>query len=94
MNIPTAHIATRRALSRRNFLRGAGCALSLPFLEAMRPAFRAVAAQAEADATPRRMFGICNNLGLLPENFFPEQGGDECGAVSADALPLAPARCE
>ncbi len=69
----TVHIATQRALSRRGFLRGAGCALSLPFLEAMRPAFRAVAS--ETNATPRRMFGICNNLGLLPENFFPEQGG-------------------
>ena len=33
------------------------------------------------DATPggkpRRMFGICNNLGLLPENFFPEESGRE-----------------
>jgi hypothetical protein len=27
------------------------------------------------NATPRRMFGICNNLGLLPEHFFPKGGG-------------------
>jgi hypothetical protein len=72
----TAHIATKRALSRRGFLGGSGCLLALPFLEAMHPAFRA-AATAEADATPRRMFGICNNLGLLPENFFPEQPGSD-----------------
>ncbi len=71
--LPSVHISTKRALSRRGFLRGAGCLLSLPFLEAMRPAFAAQAA--DASLTPRRMFGICNNLGLLPENFFPEQGG-------------------
>jgi hypothetical protein len=27
------------------------------------------------DATPRRMFGICNNLGLLPDQFFPKDKG-------------------
>ena len=26
-------------------------------------------------AAPRRMFGICNNLGLLPEHFFPQGNG-------------------
>ena len=37
MNAPFA--ATRPALARRTFLRGAGVALTLPFLEAMRPMF-------------------------------------------------------
>ena len=71
-------IATRRALSRRRFLVGTGIALSLPFLDAMNPAFAAVT-KAAVDQTPggkpRRMFGICNNLGLLPEQFFPKTEG-------------------
>ncbi len=69
---PSSFISTQRALSRRSFLRGAGIVLSLPFLEAMRPAFSRAAATA---ATPRRMLGICNNLGLVPEFFFPKESG-------------------
>jgi len=38
-----------------------------------------VAKRLAADATPggkpRRFFGICNNLGLLPEHFFPKESG-------------------
>jgi len=45
--------------------------MSLPFLDAMRPAF----ARTAAPAKPRRMLGICNNLGLLPDQFFPQQTG-------------------
>src|SRR5688500_20391797 len=65
-------ISTRRALSRRQFLRGAGIVLSLPLLESMLPSFARAAA---APAKPRRMLAICNNLGLLPERFFPQQTG-------------------
>jgi BMFP domain-containing protein YqiC len=72
-------ISTRHALSRRKFLRGAGIVLSLPLLDAMTPVFSAVAKRVAADATPggkpRRFFGICNNLGLLPEQFFPKDSG-------------------
>ncbi len=77
MNRP--FISTGRAVSRRKFLRGAGILLSLPLLDAMTPAFAAVTKRLAADATPggkpRRMFGICNNLGLLPDQFFPKQAG-------------------
>jgi len=73
-------IAARRPISRRHFLQGTGVALGLPFLDAMLPPF-ARAAQAESplapDARPRRMIGICNNLGLLPDQFFPKTGGRE-----------------
>ncbi|MBB6050822.1 DUF1552 domain-containing protein [Armatimonas rosea] len=62
------HFSTQRPLSRRHLLRGTGILLGLPLLEAMQPAF----ARAAAPATPRRFLGICNNLGLLPEKFFPE----------------------
>jgi hypothetical protein len=61
------NISTKNSLSRRTILRGTGVALALPLLEAMTPAF----AQAATSAPPRRFFGICNNLGLLPDKFFP-----------------------
>src|SRR2546427_11381289 len=72
-------VSTSPALSRRKFLWGAGIFLSLPLLDAMTPAFAAAAKRIAAGATPggkpRRMFGICNNLGLLPEHFFPKESG-------------------
>ena len=71
-------VSTRRPLSRRRFLQGAGIALSLPFLESMLPTF-ARAAQSGSPlapaAKPRRMLGICNNLGLLGDQFFPTGNG-------------------
>lgn len=62
-------VSLRRAMPRRHFLRGAGVALGLPLLDAMRPAF---AAEPEV---PRRMLAICNNLGLLETGFFPKDSG-------------------
>jgi hypothetical protein len=70
-----SHVATKKVLSRRRFLRGAGIALSLPLLDAMLPAFTNAAESSAADAKPRRMLAVCNNLGLLPDQFFPAQSG-------------------
>ena len=67
-----------KPISRRRFLRGTGIALSLPFLESMLvPLARSAPSSSPLapGATPRRMFGICNNLGLLPEHFFPKGAG-------------------
>ena len=67
-------VSTRRPLSRRRFLQGAGIALSLPLLEAMVPSFARAATTSNPlapNAKPRRMFAICNNLGLLGDQFFP-----------------------
>src|SRR4051812_25066495 len=72
---PHVRISTQRALSRRQFLRGAGVVLSLPFLDSMLPAFAKAAAANGEKAKPRRMLGICNNLGLLPDQFFPKEKG-------------------
>src|SRR5688572_33138916 len=72
------YVATRRVLSRRRFLQGTGILLSLPLLESMMPAFaRATVSSSPLapNAKPRRMFSICNNLGLLGENFFPTGAG-------------------
>jgi len=74
-------IAGRRPISRRRFLRGAGVAMSLPLLEAMNPAMvRAATSSIAPDAKPRRMFGICNNLGLRPDLFFPTSAGRDYAA--------------
>lgn len=64
-------VARSMALDRRTFLKGAGAALALPFLEAMSPAF----ARGAAAPKPQRMLAICNNLGLLPGRFFPGGAG-------------------
>ncbi len=70
-------IATRQPLSRRRFLQGAGVALSLPLLDAMQPRIARAASTSPIapGATPRRMLGICNNLGLRPDLFFPAAAG-------------------
>lgn len=59
-----------RALSRRTFLRGAGVAVALPLLDAMRPAFATGKAE-----VPRRMIAVETNMGILPQFFFPEKAG-------------------
>jgi hypothetical protein len=76
---PFPFISTRQAISRRRFLQGMGVALSLPFLDSMLPGFARAAPTPASPLTPagapRRMFGICNNLGLLPDLFFPTGSG-------------------
>ena len=74
-------IATRQPLSRRRFLRGVGVVVSLPLLEAMLPATVRAASSRTPDARPRRMFGICNNLGLRPDLFFPTGTGRDYEAT-------------
>jgi hypothetical protein len=59
-------------LSRRTFLRGAGVAMALPLLEAMRPARAAGKVE-----VPRRMVCIETNMGILPQYFFPEKAGKD-----------------
>lgn len=59
-------------LSRRTFLRGAGVALALPWLDAMLPG-----ASAAAPAVPRRLVAIETNMGILPQFFFPDKPGSD-----------------
>ena len=75
---PAPFVATRRPMSRRPFLQGPGIALALPLLDSMLPSFVRVATASSPlspDAQPRRMFAVCNNLGLLARDFFPEGSG-------------------
>ena len=67
MNTP--HIST--PIPRRRFLRGLGVTLALPALECLKPVF----ARAAAPTSPKRMLLISNNLGVLPQHFFPKDKG-------------------
>jgi hypothetical protein len=59
-----------QSLSRRRFLQGVGVTLGLPNLEVFQaPAF------AKAAPNPQRMLLISNNLGVLPQPFFPVDSG-------------------
>lgn len=64
-------ISTQRHLTRRSLLKGVGVSLGLPLLDSMNPAF----ARNVDQEPPRRFLGICNNLGLLPGEFFPSESG-------------------
>jgi hypothetical protein len=60
-------------LDRRTFLRSAGVAIGLPFLDAMLPAGVAEAKK----APPRRMVLVGRPLGLYTPFFFPEKAGKD-----------------
>ena len=68
------NIATKRHIDRRAFLRGAGTFLSLPFLEAMIPAF-ATRAQAAVGQPPPRFLAMCATLGFHTPFLFPKETG-------------------
>ncbi len=71
--------SVQHQVARRRFMRAAGVALALPWLESIRGS-TSFAQEAEPHSSPlpskpRRFLGICNNLGLLPDEFFPTQAG-------------------
>ena len=68
-------IVTRRALPRRTFLRGVGASLALPLLDAMVPAFTAVARSAAAPV--RRMGFIYTPNGYIREHWTPDRVGKQ-----------------
>ena len=57
--------------SRRSFLRGAGVALCLPWLESL----GGIAHAAEAGKEPRRLLLVCLPLGIYRDSFIPKQSG-------------------
>ena len=66
-------LITKKALSRRKMLRGAGAALSLPLLDAMFPALTPLA---KAAALPRMRFGaVYFPNGAIMQQFTPKQSG-------------------
>ena len=75
-----------KPLPRRQFLRGAGVLLGLPFFE------QSIARGASAKA-PRRMLIISNNLGFLPKPFFPTTAGRDY-ELTQTLAPLADVRSD
>jgi len=65
---------TKKHLPRRTFLRGAGVALALPFLDAMVPA-RALGWQSAAAPAKTRFTGIFVPHGMAPGYWVPSTGG-------------------
>lgn len=61
-----------QSLDRRTMIRGAGVAIMLPLLDAMRPAIGSVT---DKPAKPKRMLCINTNLGILDEHFYPKSQG-------------------
>lgn len=69
------NIVLKQCLSRRAFLRGTGVALTLPWLEAMVPAFaRVVGAHSDAEP-PRRFVSVSQALGFHAPHLNPEEAG-------------------
>lgn len=62
--------AIQRPLSRRSLLRGAGVAMTLPWLSAMEKAFASA-----PSGSPKRFVAITLGLGLHQSNWKPEQSG-------------------
>src|SRR5882762_295224 len=58
-------------LNRREFLRGAGVAMALPFLDIMTPR----SFGGSTNKPIRRMVSLCAPLGVHPEFFFPDKPG-------------------
>lgn len=72
------NIATKRALNRRHFLKGAGSlSIGLPFLEAMVPAFQTSAQAADEKTQPKRFFAACAGLGFHAPYLFPNTKGKD-----------------
>src|SRR3954464_914306 len=74
---------------RRTFLRGAGVALALPFLEAMVPALTPI--RLSAAAPPKRFVGIWHPHGAAPGYWSPRKEGRDFD-FSFIPKPLEPFR--
>jgi hypothetical protein len=81
---------SKKHISRRTVLRGAGAALSLPLLEAMVPAATALA---QTPATPRpRFVGLFVPHGMAPGYWVPGQEGALPAELPFNWKPLEPFR--
>ena len=82
-------IVARKALSRRTMLRGIGTAVALPLLDAMVPAFTALA---QGPAAPVRRLGVVYHPnGVIYQNWLPSGVGRDF-ELSRVLAPLAPFR--
>src|SRR6188768_3591802 len=82
-------IITKMSLPRRTFLRGAGVAIALPFLDAMVPALKA-ATTATGGSMRVGFFYVPN--GMYLDNFHPKGKGGRDFALTPILKPLEPLR--
>jgi hypothetical protein len=83
-------LITKKHISRRTVLRGAGVALALPLLDAMAPAQTPLANTAAAPKT--RFTGIFVPHGMAPGYWIPEKPALEAGHFPFITKPLEPFR--
>lgn len=81
-------ILTKKTLSRRTLLRGAGAAIALPFLDAMIPAGRAATTQ-----RPIRLAWVYVPNGIIMDGWLPDAEGKDF-AMKSTMQPLEPFRKE
>lgn len=84
-------IVTKKALSRRTFLRGAGTALALPLLDAMIPSMTALAKTPAAPERLRRLGYVYIPMGCDGSRWTPP-GGERLDELSFILSPLAPVK--
>lgn len=84
-------IITRKALSRRTFLRGVGTAVALPLLEAMIPPLTALADTPAAPARLRRLGYVYMPMGRDVSRWTPP-GKEKLDELSPTLAPLAPVK--
>ncbi len=84
-------IVTRKALSRRTFLRGAGTALALPLLDAMIPAMTALAQTPAAPQRLRRLGYVYIPMGCDHTRWTPP-AANRLDELSSSLAPLAPVK--
>jgi hypothetical protein len=84
-------IVTKKALSRRTFLRGAGAAVALPLLDAMVPAMTATAQTPAAPQRLRRLGYVYMPMGCDHTRWTPPRG-DRLDKLSFILAPLAPVK--
>ena len=70
-------------LPRRTFLRGLGASISIPFLDAMLPAF------ASAPVAPVRLMYVYAPTGMIPDAWYPTTSGAgfNCAASKPEFTP-------
>jgi hypothetical protein len=81
---------TKKHLSRRTLLKGAGASIALPLLDAMNPAATAWA-QSPAGSTPTRMAFVGFPHGAIMHQWSPQQSGSDY-QMSPILMPLEPYR--
>jgi hypothetical protein len=84
-------IITKKALSRRTFLRGVGAAVALPLLDAMIPPMTATADTPAAPERLRRLGYVYIPMGCDHTRWTPG-GGDRLDELSPSLAPLAPVK--